>query len=143
MKLEIIQADYSNKKHRGDIPMLLDAYASGPMVGGTPLKAKVKQNLVHELSRRPYAFSVIAYVDECPAGLVNCFEAFSTFACKPLANIHDVMVLNKYRGNGICQKMLEKVESIAIARGCSKLTLEVLTNNDAAKAAYEKFGFTG
>ena len=121
--------------------MLLDAYASDPMGGGKPLRVEGKNNLVKELSRLPHAFSVIAYVDDTPVGLVNCFEGFSTFACKPLVNIHDVVVVDKYRGKGISQKMLAKVEEIAISKGCCKMTLEVLSKNEAAKSAYRKFGF--
>ncbi len=141
MYLEIVTADYTNPKHTAAIPMLLDAYASDPMGGGTPLDEAVKRNLVHELSKRPHAFSILAYADGEPAGLVNCFEGFSTFACKPLVNIHDITVLGKYRGLGISQKLLEKVEEIAISKGCCKITLEVLGNNAVAQGAYKKFGF--
>ncbi|MCG6937592.1 MAG: GNAT family N-acetyltransferase [Gammaproteobacteria bacterium] len=143
MNIEVIQADYLNEQHKKEIPMLLDAYASDPMGGGKPLDDDIKNRLVAELSRISHAFSVIAYVDGQPAGLVNCFEGFSTFACKPLINIHDVVVVNKYRGRGISQKMLDKVEEIARAKGCCKITLEVLSNNEVAKSAYEKFGFSG
>ena len=141
MNIEVIKADYSNKRHKNEIPMLLDAYALDPMGGGKPLDSKVKNNLVKELSKLPYAFSVIAYIDGIPAGLANCFESFSTFACKPLINIHDLIVLEKYRGNGISQKMLNTIEEIAISKGCCKITLEILSNNEAAKASYKKFGF--
>jgi len=143
MNIEVIKADYSNKQHKKEIPMLLDAYASNPMGGGNPLDAEVKNNLVKELSKLQHAFSVIAYIDGIPAGLVNCFEAFSTFSCKPLINIHDVIVINKYRGYGISQRMLGKVEEIAKSKGCCKVTLEVLSNNEVAKSAYSKFGFSG
>ena len=106
MQIVVVKADYASEKHRAEIPMLLDAYASDPMGGGTPLGEEVKRNLVYELSIRPYAFSVIAYVEGEPAGLANCFEAFSTFACKPLVNIHDITVLDRYRGKGISPKPL-------------------------------------
>ena len=141
MKLTVVPADYTNQKHQAEIPMLLDAYASDPMGGGVSLREAVKRDLVGELAKRPYAFSVIAYVDGEPAGLANCFEGFSTFACKPLVNIHDITVLGKYRGKGISQKLLEKIEEIAVAKGCCKITLEVLGNNTVAKNAYKKFGF--
>lgn len=141
MNIEIIKADYLNRQHEKEIPMLLDRYASDPMGGGKPLNNDNKSRLVKELSKLPHAFSVIAYVNARPAGLINCFEAFSTFSCKPLINIHDVIVLDEYRGNGISQKMLEKVEEIAKSKGCCKLTLEVLSNNKVAKSAYSKFGF--
>jgi ribosomal protein S18 acetylase RimI-like enzyme len=142
MTIEIIKADYFNKQHSQEIPMLLESFAADTMGGGMQLSETVMNNLVNELSKLPHAFSVIAYVDRQPAGLVNCFEVFSTFYCKPLINIHDVVVLNEYRGNGICQRMLDKVEEIARARGCCKLTLEVLNKNEVAKSAYKKFGFS-
>ena len=37
--------------------------------------------------------------------------------------------------------MLGLVEQQAIERGCCKLTLEVLEGNQAARRAYDKFGF--
>lgn len=142
MNIEIVKADYMSQQHEKEILMLLNGYASDPMGGGLPLSDNVKNNLVKALSKIDHAFSIIAYVDGQPAGLVNCFEAFSTFLCKPLINIHDVFVLNEYRGNGISQKMLEKVDEIAKSKGCCKVTLEVLSNNEAAKSAYSKFGFS-
>jgi len=143
MNIKIILADYSNEQHEKEIPMLLDGYASDPMGGGKSLDDKIKNSIVKELSKLPHAFSVIAYVDGQPAGLANCFEAFSTFACKPLINIHDFVVLNEYRGKGISQIMLKKVEEIARSKDCCKVTLEVLSNNEVAKSAYKKFAFSG
>lgn len=143
MNIDIIKADYSDGKHGAEIPMLLNLYASDPMGGGVPLSRAVRTNLVAALAAIPHAFSVIAYVDNQPAGLVNCFETFSTFACRPLINIHDVVVLSEFRGLGISQKMLAKVEEIARSKNCCKITLEVLENNDIAKSSYRKFGFSG
>ena len=141
MNIEIKKADYFDSKHKMDIPILLDAYASDPMGGGVPLKEEVHENLVEELSKLAHAFSIIAYVDNEAAGLINCFRAFSTFSCKPLVNIHDCIVLEKHRGLGLSQRMLDKVAEIAKEDGCCKLTLEVLSNNEIAKKAYNKFGF--
>ncbi|MNP77648.1 putative acetyltransferase [compost metagenome] len=56
-------------------------------------------------------------------------------------NVHDVAVVKKFRGLGLSQRMLQKVEDIARQRGCCKLTLEVLEGNAVAQAAYEKAGF--
>lgn len=142
MKISVVRADYANAGHAAAIPMLLDAYARDPMGGGMGLAEKVKKNLTHELAKRPYALSLIAYVDDEPAGLLNGFEAFSTFACEPLINIHDIAVLPEYRGLGISQKLLEEVQEIALEKGCCKLTLEVLSNNSVAQGAYRKFGFS-
>ena len=143
MNIEVIKADYLSEQHQHEIPMLLNLYASDPMGGGEPLSAEVINTLVNELAKLPHAFSVISYVNGKPAGLVNCFEVFSTFSCKPIINIHDVVVISDFRGHGICQKMFDKVEEIARSKGCCKMTLEVLSKNEVAKSAYQKFGFSG
>lgn len=143
MQIEIIEADYSDTRQETALQSLLNAYALDPMGGGRALEDEAIANIVQALSKLPYAFSLIAYHAETPVGLVNCFESFSTFACKPLINIHDVYVLPEYRGNGISHRMLAKVEDIARSKGCCKMTLEVLSQNQVAKSSYKKFGFDG
>lgn len=137
----VLQASYSNPVHAEALGLLLNHYAQDPMGGGHGLPADRLLQLPAELAKRPHAFSVLAFVSGEPAGLVNCFEGFSTFACRPLVNVHDVMVLEKFRGLGLSQKMLQKVEEIARQRGCCKITLEVLEGNEVAQASYRKFGF--
>jgi len=143
MIIDVLEAEYFDENHKIDIPVLLDSFASDPMGGGKKLDENVKNNLVRELSKLPHAFSVIAYVNNRPAGLANCFEVFSTFLCKPVINIHDFIVLTEYRGHSISQLMLHKVEEMAKSKGCCKITLEVLSKNEIAKSAYNKFGFSG
>ena len=126
MNIEVKVADYSDRNQAVDIGNLLDAYSKDQMGGSQPLPESVKSNFANELSKLPHAFSVICYVNDKPASLVNCFEAFSTFKCKPLINIHDVVVANEFGGSGLSQRMLEKVEEIAKFKGCCKITLEVL-----------------
>ncbi|NQZ89811.1 MAG: GNAT family N-acetyltransferase [Colwellia sp.] len=143
MKIEVLRVDYLNAQHAEDIGYLLNNYAEDPMGGGAPLSCHVKNNLAKELSKLPHALSVISYVNDKPAGLINCFEAFSTFKCQPLINIHDIVVINEFRGLGISQLMLSKVEEIAKEKGCCKITLEVLEGNEVARNSYLKFGFDG
>jgi ribosomal protein S18 acetylase RimI-like enzyme len=140
-ELRVLQADYANLAHARAVVDLLDAYARDPAGGGQPLSEFTRQHLVQELAQRPTAFSVLAFLGDEPVGLVNCIEGFSTFACKPLVNVHDVVVLASHRGQGIAERMLQEVERIALARGACKLTLEVLTGNGSAIALYERVGF--
>lgn len=142
MNIKIKQVDYNNKQQASELTFLLNEYAKDPMGGGESLTENALNNLASELSHLPHAFSIICYVNDAPAGLANCFEAFSTFTCKPLVNIHDLMVLKNFRGQGLSQKLLEKVEEIAISKDCCKITLEVLNRNEAAKSSYKKFGFS-
>lgn len=132
MDTYIVLADYSNPLHQKDIPLLVDIYARDPMGGGTPLSSYVKNNLVRELSKILSALSILAYSNGIPVGLINCFEGFSTFTCKPLINLHDVIVRHEFREIGIFGKMLSKIEEIA---------LEVLGNNETAQSTYRKHGY--
>lgn len=138
----VVQADYSNPVHAQAVRDVLNHYAKDPMGGGEALSAQVLEALPAELAKRAHAFSVLAFVDDVAAGLVNCFEGFSTFAGKPLVNVHDVSVVDTFRGLGLSHKMLEKVEDIARERGCCKITLEVLEGNPVAQGSYRKFGFS-
>lgn len=145
--LRICRADYANPVHASALVELLDAYARDPMGGGEPLSEFARTSLVAALAARPQAFSVLAFASsdnpdsEIPVGLVNCMEGFSTFACRPLINVHDVAVLPAHRGQRVAQRMLALVEEIARERGACKLTLEVLQGNVGAIRLYQRVGF--
>lgn len=143
----ICRADYAEPAHAKALVNLLDAYAQDPMGGGAPLSEFARSHLVAALAVRPQVFSVLAFRkledsdQELPVGLVNCIEGFSTFACMPLVNIHDLAVLPGYRGQGIAKLMLAMVEAISRERGACKLTLEVLQGNAGAIQLYQRVGF--
>ena len=143
MNIEIVKADFAKPTHATAFISALDAYARDPMGGGSPLSDYARVNLVATLARRNDWFTVLAFVDGEVAGLANCLEGFSTFACQPLINIHDFAVLPAYRRLGLGRKILAFVEQLAAARGCCKLTLEVLEGNKIAQAMYTDAGFAG
>jgi GNAT superfamily N-acetyltransferase len=141
--IQAVLADYGNPAHAAALVALLDVYARDPAGGNTPLAPEVKQGLPAALAARPQAYSVLAFDGDLPVGLVNYIEGFSTFACRPLVNVHDVVVLASHRGQRIVQRMFERAEQEARARGACKLTLEVLSGNQPALRAYEREGFAG
>ena len=137
------RADYRSSGDAAALVMLLDAYASDPAGGGEPLSDFAKTHLVKELAARPQAYSVLAFDGAAPVGLVNCIEGFSTFACQPLVNVHDVAVLASHRGRGMAEAMLAEAERIAVERGAIKMTLEVLAGNAPAVRLYQRVGYAG
>ncbi len=141
MAIEIVQADYHDPAHARALVEMLDAYARDPAGGGTGLSDFARSHLVPALAARPQAFSVLAFDGPEPVGLVNCIEGFSTFACKPLVNIHDLAVAASHRGQRIGESMLTRVAQLARARGACKLTLEVLSGNHSANRLYTRSGF--
>jgi len=141
--ITFVTVDYNDPQLGNDMLAMLDAYAKDPMGGGQGISDHVKTALLPALANRHDAISILCYVDGKPAGLANCFESFSTFKAKPVMNIHDFVILCGHRKLGLSQKLLEAVQSMAKARGCCKLTLELLEGNTPAKNAYLKFGFDG
>ena len=139
--LNVRRVNYRDPADARALVMLLDAYARDPMGGGQGLAEDVKARLCSDLAAHPLASSFIAWRAEQAVGLVNCIEGFSTFACQPLVNVHDVAVLASHRGRGVGQRMLALVEVLARERGACKLTLEVLSGNLGAVRLYERVGF--
>ncbi len=140
---KIITADLNNQQHADAILFLLNEYAKDEMGGGEELSGFAKENLIAALKSHAGTHCVLIFIDGKPAALANCFESFSTFACKPLLNIHDFAVAPEFRGRGLAKKLMEKVEDIARSLGCCKITLEVLEGNTVAQAAYKACGFAG
>lgn len=134
-------ADYGRNGDAAHIVALLDAYARDPMGGGAGLDEAVRDRLAPALDAFPGAFSLLAFEGDEAIGLANCFTGFSTFAARPLVNIHDLVVSPEHRGKGIGRALMQAIEAQARARGACKITLEVLGGNATAKALYASLGF--
>ena len=138
---QILIADLASPAHGEAIVQLLDEYASGETGGAAGLSPFAKANLLPELRRRVGAHAVVAFADELPAGLAICFEGFSTFRCKPLLNVHDLVVSSRFRGRGIGRRLLARTAELAAGLGCCKITLEVLEGNAIAQRLYADCGY--
>lgn len=141
LPVDIVEADLGRSEHQRAIVELIDAYASDPMGNGKPLSVDVRQTLIPGLQQHPTTLIFLAYQGGHAVGIAVCFQGFSTFAARPLINIHDLAVLPDLRGQGIGRQLLEAVECKARARGCCKLTLETQENNRRARRIYQAAGF--
>jgi ribosomal protein S18 acetylase RimI-like enzyme len=143
MMLTILKADLNNPQQAADLLRLLNDYALDPMGGGDALKPAVRDHLIAALKARPDFQAFLAYQGGEAVGLLNSFLGFSTFAAKPLLNLHDISVSSSARGQGVGQALIAAAEAFAMEQGCCKLTLEVLEGNMRAQGAYIKAGFAG
>ena len=139
--VEIRINPYDDPACAAGIVDVLNSYASDPMGGGIPLGNHTRQSLVDSLRQRDWVVTLLALKEGRPVGLLIAMEGFSTFAAKPLMNIHDVAVLPDTRGMGVGQKLFTEIEQVARERGCCKLTLEVLSGNERARRLYAHLGF--
>lgn len=141
MPITITEADLRLPRDADATLALLDAYSRDPMGDGAPLPEDVKAKLIPGLLAHPTTLVLLAWDGDAPVGIATCFLGFSTFKAKPLLNIHDLAVLPERRGEGIGPQLLDAAAAAARARGCCKLTLEVLENNHRARKVYAAAGF--
>lgn len=139
--MQVFEADLTNPTHADAVVEMVDAYARDEAGNGAPLPDDVKRALVPGLRAHGGAVVILAYDDARPIGVAVCLVGFSTFAAKPLLNVHDLAVVPSHRGRSVARRLLEAVEAAARARSCCKLTLEVLEHNTRARAIYQRFGF--
>jgi ribosomal protein S18 acetylase RimI-like enzyme len=141
LDLSIAPVGFRNPDDGAALVHVLDCYARDPMGGGEPLAQGVREQLPAALAGFPGAFAFLARLGERAVGAAVCFMGFSTFAARPVVNIHDVCVLAPHRGRGIASALFKRIEDEARARGACKITLEVLSGNDNAKRLYKSLGY--
>lgn len=138
------KADLSSEEDSVHIVPLLNEYATHTMGGEEELSHFVKENLVAELRRRPFChvFFAKTVADSRPIAMALCFEGFSSFACKPLLNVHDLIVTSEYRGKHLGRNLLLFLSEYAKRElDCCKVTLEVIEGNHVAQKTYLAAGF--
>jgi ribosomal protein S18 acetylase RimI-like enzyme len=138
----VIEADLADPWHQAAIVTLINAYARDAMGTGQNLPVEVRARLIPGLQQHPTTLVFLAVQAHTPVGIAVCFQGFSTFAARPLLNIHDLAVLPDYRRRGVGRQLLEAVEARGRALGCCKLTLEVREDNERAQRLYRDVGFS-
>lgn len=141
--IRIAMADLNLPEHQRAVAGLTSMYAADEMGNGAPLAPEILNRLIPALREHPTTIIFLAYDGEKPVGIANCFLGFSTFAAKPLINIHDLAVVPECRGQHVGRALLEAVSAHARKLGCAKVTLEVQENNKRAQQVYKSAGFIG
>ena len=89
---------------------------------------------------KPAFSTLIAEADGEFAGLCLHFPIFSTWMGRPGVYIQDLYVEDRFRGRRIGEKLLRRVAKECRAAGGVYLRLSVDTDNETAKAFYERLG---
>src|SRR5580765_6160599 len=98
--VDFVEADLSRTEHQSAVLDLIDAYSRDPMGDGKPLSPDARARLIAGLREHPTTLIILAFKAGEPVGVAVCFRGFSTFAARPLLNIHDLNVLPAHRGKG-------------------------------------------
>jgi ribosomal protein S18 acetylase RimI-like enzyme len=141
IRIRVVEADLKLPEHQKAVLAMVDAYSRDSMGEAKPLEPDVRARLISGLQKHPTTLVFLAFDGDQAVGAAVCFIGFSTFAAKPLINIHDFVVLSALRGKGVGRRLLQAIEGKARELGCCKLTLEVMDNNQRALRMYEAAGF--
>src|SRR5688572_4477523 len=94
--VRIVEANLNKPAHQEAVLKLVDAYSMDPMGDGKPLSEEARKRLVPALRQHPTTLIFLACIGAQPIGIAVCFLGFSTFAARPLLNIHDLGVLPEH-----------------------------------------------
>lgn len=139
--ITVLPADLGNPETCDHVLRLIEMYALDRMGGAQSLSPYVRENMIVGLRTHPTTRIFLAYAGGRAIGVAVCFLGFSTFAARPLLNVHDLAVEAEFRGRGVGKMLLREVELTARRLGCCKITLEVLEFNEVAVRTYKSFGF--
>ena len=103
--MRVVPVDLDDPEHQAAVLAMTRAYARDPMGNGRDLPAEIQQALVPGLRAHPTTLIFLAYRGDEAVGIVTCFVGFSTFAARPLINIHDLHVAKDHRGRGIARSL--------------------------------------
>lgn len=138
--IQIRPADLDDPSDAQAVVALTRAYAADPMGMGREPDPAALVRLIPGLRAHGGAVVLLAFDGAEAIGLATCFRGFSTFAARPLLNVHDLAVLPSHRGRGVGAALLAAVEAHARATGCCKVTLEVMDHNPARRL-YQRCGY--
>src|ERR1041384_5649400 len=102
----VLEADLDDPRHRQMVLEMVSGYARDSFGDGRDLPEEVRGALVEGLRSHPTTLVFLALLEETPIGVAVCFRGFSTFAARPLINIHDLYVAEGPRGRGAGRLLL-------------------------------------
>src|SRR5712691_7755982 len=87
--IRVVEADLKLPEHQKAVLAMVDAYSRDSMGEAKPLDPDVRARLIPGLQKHPTTLVFLAFDGDRAVGAAVCFIGFSTFAAKPLINIHD------------------------------------------------------
>jgi len=140
--VNIIECDFENSIHCNAVIELMNHYMASKMGGNLPsYDNEEAERMINGLKNHTSKLVLLAIDNDEFVGLSNSFINYGTFAAKPFINIHDIIVLEKYRGSGIGRQLMEAIILKAEQFNCGKITLEVREDNTEAQGLYNSLGF--
>ncbi len=133
MRLPILSVDVATMADKGALVGLFDQYRQG---AGQPSNiAAVDQYLTQRLTLGD-SVSLLARVDNKPAGFIQLFKRYGAISMKPNWYIQDLFVKPGVRRLGVAKHLLKKAKALAVFDGSNRLDLKTKVDNYEALGLY-------
>jgi GNAT superfamily N-acetyltransferase len=105
--------------------------------------ARVSSLLEQVLGDSTLGRAWIATIDGAPAGYLLAVFVFSLEFQGITAEIDELFVLERFRSLGLGGQLLDTAEAHFRSHGCTHVALQIGRDNEAARAFYQRRGFSG
>jgi len=128
-----------NRVGRNDLPELAVLFRE--LTGNEQNVLKLEENFIRIEQNDDYII-LGAYIDgELAGSLMGIICLDFVDECSPFMLIENVIVSEKFRGQGIGRELMAKIESIAVERGCSYIIFVSGSKRKEAHKFYESIGY--
>jgi GNAT superfamily N-acetyltransferase len=122
----------------------LDALADTPLAFESTFEAeasRAEEEWEADAASRSAGFAAVNFLAEAEAGVVGLVGAYRSKAEPGTVELVSMWVAPAARGQGVGERLVERVVEWAAAAGATHVALWVTKGNDAATALYTKTGF--
>ncbi len=125
-----------------DIPLILTLIKELAEIEKFPFEITVSETELEQslFGDNPAAEVVLAFLGHEAVGFAVYYQTFATTTGRPGLHLDDLYVRPRFQGNGIGQKLLGYLASLAMERGCARLEWWALEWNKEAIGFYESIG---
>lgn len=122
------------------VPLVADYWAFERIAGFDP--ARIAAQLSRLFADPRLGIGWVALVDDAPAGYLLAVYVFSLEHVGLTAEIDEFFVRPPHRGRGVGAALLAAAEAAFVRAGCTSVSLQVSRGNDAARAFYDRQGYS-
>ena len=110
---------------------------------GQPTNLNASAEFLSErFEKKDSRFFIALSSDGEPLGFIQLYPSFSSVAMKKMWYLNDLFVVVSARGKGVASALLDHVKTYAKENDSFSLKLATAVGNVAAKALYEKHGYS-
>ncbi|PKL15625.1 MAG: N-acetyltransferase [Spirochaetae bacterium HGW-Spirochaetae-5] len=128
-----------NRIRRSDLPELAVLFSE--LTGNERSRVNLEKNYVHVEQNDDYIILGASVDGKLAGSLMGIICLDFVDECRPFMLIENVIVSEKFRGQGIGRLLMKNIEDLAIERDCSYIIFVSGSKREGAHRFYESIGY--